>query len=67
MEGESPTNAFGAVHKYMRSAVLSNIGAESIKERLLPQIEEFINKTLRAWSTQSSVEVKHAIANVSFF
>ncbi|KAL5543989.1 hypothetical protein UlMin_007773 [Ulmus minor] len=64
MEGESPTNAFGAVHKYTRSAVLSNISAERIKERLLPQIEEFINKTLRAWSTQSSVEVKHAIGNM---
>ncbi|KAL5562373.1 hypothetical protein UlMin_032120 [Ulmus minor] len=64
MEGESRINDLGAVHKYSRSAILSNIGAESIKERLLPQIEELINKTLRAWSTQSSVEVKNAIGNM---
>ena len=67
MKGESPTNAVGAFHKYIRSAILSNIGAESIKERLLPQFQELINKTLRAWSTQSSVEIKQAIGNVSFF
>ncbi|KAL5561762.1 hypothetical protein UlMin_031509 [Ulmus minor] len=40
------------------------MGAESIKERLLPQIEQFINKTLMAWSTQSSVEAKNAIGNM---
>ncbi|KAL5560286.1 hypothetical protein UlMin_036497 [Ulmus minor] len=64
MQGESPTNAVGAFHKYIRSAILSNIGAESIKERLLPQFQELINKTLRAWSTQSSVEIKQAIGNM---
>ncbi|KAL5560850.1 hypothetical protein UlMin_037061 [Ulmus minor] len=63
-EGESPTNAVGAVHKYIRSTVLSNIGAESIKERLLPQIQELINKNLRAWSTQSSVEIKQALGKM---
>ncbi|KAL5562374.1 hypothetical protein UlMin_032121 [Ulmus minor] len=63
-EGESPTTALGAIHKYGRSAIMNCIGAERIKKRLLPQIEESINKTLRAWSTQSSVEVKHAIGNM---
>ncbi|GMN70183.1 hypothetical protein TIFTF001_039226 [Ficus carica] len=59
-EGESRTNEFGAVHKYVRSIYLNYFGAERIKGKLLPQIEEVVNKTLREWSTQASVEIKHA-------
>ncbi|EXC31563.1 Cytochrome P450 87A3 [Morus notabilis] len=31
-----------------------------MKEKLLPEIEQIVNKTLSAWSTQASMEVKHA-------
>ena len=59
-EGESRTNAVGVVHKYVRSIALNNFGGESLKEKLLPQLEQVINKTLCAWSSQASVEVKLA-------
>ncbi|PON78489.1 Cytochrome P450, E-class, group I [Trema orientale] len=59
LEGESRMNAVGAVHKYIRSTLLGLFGTESLKEKLLPQLEQVINKSLSAWSTQASVEVKH--------
>ncbi|EXC31560.1 Cytochrome P450 87A3 [Morus notabilis] len=59
-EGVSRTNEFGVVHKYIRSIFLNHFGAERLKEKLLPEIEQMVNKTLSAWSTQASVEVKHA-------
>uniref|UniRef100_A0A2N9GE59 Cytochrome P450 n=1 Tax=Fagus sylvatica TaxID=28930 RepID=A0A2N9GE59_FAGSY len=65
-EGENKTNAVGLVHKYMRSLVLGHFGAESLKEKLLPQIEEFVNKTLQTWSSQNSIEVKHAASVMVF-
>ncbi|KAL5562735.1 hypothetical protein UlMin_032482 [Ulmus minor] len=64
LDGESRMNAAGIVHKYERRSILSHIGVESIKERLLPQFEELIKKTLTEWSTQSYVEVKHAIGSM---
>ncbi|CAL9022962.1 unnamed protein product [Prunus brigantina] len=48
------------VHKYVRSIFLNHFGAERLKEKLLPQIEEFVNKSLCAWSSKASVEVEHA-------
>uniref|UniRef100_A0A2N9G4Z0 Cytochrome P450 n=1 Tax=Fagus sylvatica TaxID=28930 RepID=A0A2N9G4Z0_FAGSY len=65
-EGENKTNAVGLVHKYIRSLVLDHFGAESLKEKLLPQIEEFVNKTLQTWSSQNSIEVKHAASVMVF-
>ena len=66
MEGENKVNAIGFVHKYIRSITLNHFGAESLKEKLLPQIEEIVNKTLQTWSSQPSIEVKHAASVVSF-
>ncbi|KAM1031429.1 hypothetical protein ACFX15_034555 [Malus domestica] len=60
MEGESRSNKIGVIHKYSRSIFLNHFGTECIKEKLLPQIEETINKHLCAWSSQESVEVKNA-------
>lgn len=65
-EGENKTNAVGLVHKYIRSLVLDHFGAESLKEKLLPQIEEFVDKTLQTWSSQNSIEVKHAASVMVF-
>lgn len=59
-EGDSKTNAVGIVHKYVRSIFLNHFGAERLKEKLLPEIEGFVNKNLCSWSSQESVEVKHA-------
>ncbi|XP_062093306.1 beta-amyrin 16-alpha-hydroxylase CYP87D16-like [Humulus lupulus] len=57
-EGESRTSAVGAVHKYGRSIFLNHFGASSLKEKLLPQIEQVVYKTLSSCSTQDSVDIK---------
>ncbi|KAK9944352.1 hypothetical protein M0R45_009925 [Rubus argutus] len=59
-DGDSRVTAAGTVHKYLRHIFLEHFGAEILKEKLLTQIEAFINKTLGSWSSQESVEVKHA-------
>lgn len=62
---ESPTSKIlGTFHKYMRTTVLNHFGAESLKEKLILQIEECVNKSLSAWSTEASVEVRHATSVV---
>nr|GMN30905.1 hypothetical protein TIFTF001_044524 [Ficus carica]GMN30949.1 hypothetical protein TIFTF001_044530 [Ficus carica] len=59
-DGEIRTTAPGAVHKYLRTSILNHFGSKRLKDNLLLQIEDFVNKTLSAWSTQASVEVKIA-------
>ena len=66
MEGKNKTNAIGVVHKYIRSIMLNHCGADPLKENLLPQIEEFVNKTLQTWSSHPLVEMKHAASVVIF-
>lgn len=56
--------ALGLIHKYIRSITLNHFGAESLRERFLPRIEESARETLRYWSTQPSVEVKDSAAAV---
>nr|UWY61435.1 cytochrome p450 14909 [Calotropis gigantea] len=46
--------------KYTRNLSLSHFGVESLKDRLVPEMEQFIEQTLRSWSNQESVEVKGA-------
>lgn len=64
VQGESrPDGAH--IHKYLRNLVLNHFGVESLKANLLPQLEDLACPTLRAWSSQESVEVKSAAATVS--
>ncbi|XLS90708.1 hypothetical protein HN51_066716, partial [Arachis hypogaea] len=37
--------------KYVRQIILSHVGIENIREKLLPQMEHFCSETLRNWST----------------
>ncbi|KAI8569237.1 hypothetical protein RHMOL_Rhmol02G0262600 [Rhododendron molle] len=66
MDGESKTTGFGAVHRYIRSTVLNHFGTDSLKGKLLPQIEQMIQTTLRSWSTQESIELKDAVGTMAF-
>ncbi|KAJ8765122.1 hypothetical protein K2173_010608 [Erythroxylum novogranatense] len=59
-DGEIRTNAIGLAHKYARSLFLNHFGSESLKEKLLPEMEKTINRTLCQWSNHAPVEVKHA-------
>lgn len=53
--------------KYTRNLTLKHFGAEALKERVLPQMEEFIQQVLINWSNQESVEVKGASVTVNFY
>lgn len=63
-EGESKVTAIGRVHRYLRGITLNHFGGESLREKMLPQIEVAINNNLCRWSTQGPVEVKSAISRV---
>ena len=65
MEGESKTTAHGLVHRYLRIIILKHCGAKAIEKMLLSQIEELVIKALQTWSSQPSIEVKHATSVVS--
>ncbi|KAF3434850.1 hypothetical protein FNV43_RR21937 [Rhamnella rubrinervis] len=64
-DDETRTTSTGAVHRYIRGITLTHFGSEKLKQTLLPQMQESVDKTLTAWSTQPSVEVKYA-ASVMF-
>ncbi|KAG6709158.1 hypothetical protein I3842_06G117800 [Carya illinoinensis] len=66
LEGENKINKLGLIHKHMRGITLNHLGADKIKKSLLPQIEQYVNKTLREWSHQPSVEVKRAASVMTF-
>jgi len=63
--GESRTNAFGIIHKYARSLTLTHFGSENLKERLLPQVENIVSKSLQMWSSNGSIDVKPAVSIVN--
>ncbi|KAI4353665.1 hypothetical protein L6164_002597 [Bauhinia variegata] len=54
------------LHKYLRNMTLSQFGAESIRQKLLPQLEEKIGEVLNSWSNKESVELKQANSVMSF-
>ncbi|POO01980.1 Cytochrome P [Trema orientale] len=65
-DGETRMNSLGDVHKYIRNTLLKQFGAESLKQKLLPQMEDFVNKTLNMWCSKASVEVKRDLLAVSY-
>ncbi|CAL5328820.1 unnamed protein product [Camellia sinensis] len=61
-----PIYAVGNVQKYMRNTTLSWFGVEAIRVNLFSQIEQVIQTTLRHWSTNQIVDVKHDAASMIF-
>ncbi|KAJ6755060.1 CYTOCHROME P450 87A3-LIKE [Salix purpurea] len=67
LEGENRVSAIGEVHRYTRSIALKHFGAESLRESLLPKIENMISTNLAKWATQGRpVDMKQAIAVMVF-
>lgn len=62
-QGENVDGAY--IHKYIRNITLSHFGAETLKEKLLPQLEKLVNTTLLAWSTLPCIEVKNAAVTMA--
>ncbi|GMY21584.1 cytochrome P450 87A3-like, partial [Fagus crenata] len=53
------------IHKYVRSMTLNHFGVIALKEKLLPQLEEMVQKVLHNWSCQASIDVKYASATMA--
>ncbi|GAB4838639.1 hypothetical protein Ancab_028184 [Ancistrocladus abbreviatus] len=62
-DGEARTNQAGYVHKYIRIN-FNHFGLESLREKLLPLMEDSIDTTLFAWCAEESIEVKKAVLSV---
>lgn len=56
----------GFMYKYLKNLVLNLFGPESLKEKLLPQVEQAARKNLSMWASQCTVELKEATANMIF-
>ncbi|KAJ4821907.1 hypothetical protein Tsubulata_032195 [Turnera subulata] len=63
---DSTMGASGAIHKYIRTLVLTHFGTERLKAGLFTQIGNMVDHTLRKWSTLPAVEVKMASSNAIF-
>lgn len=53
------------LHMVFSIDILNHCGAEALEKMLLSQIEELVIKALQRWSSQPSVEVKHAASVLS--
>ncbi|XP_077247527.1 cytochrome P450 87A3-like isoform X2 [Tasmannia lanceolata] len=56
----------GFMYKYLKKMVLNLFGPESLKEKLLPQLEQMAQKNLHTWSSQPSIELKEGTATMIF-
>ncbi|XP_020531489.1 cytochrome P450 87A3 isoform X2 [Amborella trichopoda] len=56
----------GFMYKYLKSLVLNLFGPESLKEKLLPELELAASRNLQTWATQSSIDLKEATATMIF-
>ncbi|XVE94422.1 hypothetical protein REPUB_Repub02eG0007100 [Reevesia pubescens] len=63
---QDTTAASGYAHKYLRQVVLNHFGVETLKEKLLSQLEHAINRGLLEWAKQTEVEVKDQSAAMIF-
>ncbi|XP_075672493.1 cucurbitadienol 11-hydroxylase-like [Castanea sativa] len=54
------------IHKYLRNTILSHVGPEALKDKLLPYLEDAISQKLQGWSKLPSLEVKKSLAVMIF-
>ncbi|KAK7820386.1 cytochrome p450 85a1 [Quercus suber] len=54
------------IHKYIRNSILSHVGPEALKNKLLPHLEDAISQKLQGWSKLPSLEVKKSLADMIF-
>ncbi|KAJ4827283.1 hypothetical protein Tsubulata_043302 [Turnera subulata] len=66
LEGENRVTAVGEIHSYFRSIILNHFGVDSLRQNLLPKVEETIHTHLTKWSTQGPVDVKHLVSVMVF-
>ncbi|XVF68903.1 hypothetical protein PTKIN_Ptkin11bG0038500 [Pterospermum kingtungense] len=63
---ENGANAGGYVHKYLRRVILNHFGSEPLKNKLLSQFEDVINKALHGWTSRPEVDARGQLAEMIF-
>jgi hypothetical protein len=58
-------NAHKNINKYIRNLILDHFGPEALKDKILPDLEDVINRRLQDWAELPSLEVKKSTAAVS--
>ncbi|KAI3975857.1 hypothetical protein MKX01_030702 [Papaver californicum] len=56
----------GSIHKYIRNMVLSLVGPESLKQKLLPHMVHGVQRNLSLWANQGSVDMIEAVKKMIF-
>ncbi|KAK6947726.1 Cytochrome P450, partial [Dillenia turbinata] len=56
----------GFMYKYLKNMVLNLFGPESLKEKLLPEVEQAAHRNLQQWSSQDKIDLKEATARMIF-
>lgn len=66
-DDSSTHDSTGPVHKYIRMLIMNHFGYESLKKKLLNQVEALAHKSLLTWSTQpSSIDLNRTISLTIF-
>ncbi|XP_028124878.1 cytochrome P450 87A3-like isoform X2 [Camellia sinensis] len=63
LEGEARPNAVGRIHKYLRGTFLTLFGVDSLRTKLLSEIETTVRTNIHRWSTQGTIDAKKEAAN----
>ncbi|GFZ05478.1 cytochrome P450 family protein [Actinidia rufa] len=64
LEGEARPNAVGHIHKYVRGVYLGLFGVESLRTKLLSEIEQTVRTNLHTWSTKGTIDTKKSVASM---
>ncbi|KAL7214786.1 hypothetical protein ACSBR1_027049 [Camellia fascicularis] len=64
LEGdEARPNAVGHIHKYVSGSFLTLFGVDSLRTKLLSEIETTVRTNIHRWSTQGTIDAKKEAAN----
>ncbi|KAJ0078461.1 hypothetical protein Patl1_23242 [Pistacia atlantica] len=63
---ENMLTQHGSFHRYMKNLILHLIGPESLKGKLLHQMDEATSRHIHSWATQGTVNIKEGIAEMIF-
>ncbi|RZC52583.1 hypothetical protein C5167_021003 [Papaver somniferum] len=56
----------GSIHKYIRNMVLSFVGPESLKQKLLPHVVHGVQRNLSLWANEDSVDLVESVKEMIF-
>ncbi|KAJ0080053.1 hypothetical protein Patl1_23264 [Pistacia atlantica] len=63
---ENMLTQHGTFHRYMKNLILHLVGPESLRGKLLQQMDEATSRHIRSWANQGNVNVKEGVAEMIF-